>query len=199
MCRVLLRGDTDLDQEDDLPEMEIADPGVAMPSAFIMERSLRAMNKAVEETGIDSEEELQAFLAEYNQRETTGPQSGALPEDPKERAQEFAFQAMETQDEEEATWLARRALQLDPDCVDALATLAHETAGSEMELITLLQQAVATGERVHGPQFFEEHRGHFWGTIETRPYMRSALIWPRPFIRPVASATRSATTKPCWS
>jgi hypothetical protein len=30
---------------------------------------------------------------------------------------------------------------------------------------------VAAGERSLGPKAFEEDAGHFWGILETRPYM----------------------------
>jgi tetratricopeptide (TPR) repeat protein len=40
-------------------------------------------------------------------------------------------------------------------------------------LIERLQQAVAAGERSLGTAFIRENKGHFWGLIETRPYMRA--------------------------
>jgi tetratricopeptide (TPR) repeat protein len=37
----------------------------------------------------------------------------------------------------------------------------------------LLTQAVSAGEQRLGPKFFERNKGHFWGLIETRAYMRA--------------------------
>src|SRR5262249_49642042 len=35
------------------------------------------------------------------------------------------------------------------------------------------EQAVAAGERALGPDYFQQEVGHFWGLLETRPYMRA--------------------------
>lgn len=69
--------------------------------------------------------------------------------------------------------LAHEALAISPDCADAYLLLAEETAASPDETRELLEQGVAAGERALGPDPFEEGAGHFWGLIETRPYMRA--------------------------
>lgn len=145
-----------------------------MPSRFNMERTQHDLARAIEERGIQSDEELHQFLEEYNRGQ--GPRW--IPGDPGRadvgsKAQELAYQAMEAQDLEESARLARAALYLDPECVDALATLAGVTAGSNTELIAGLQEAVALGERALGAEFFEANRGRFWGIVQTRPYMRT--------------------------
>jgi hypothetical protein len=93
--------------------------------------------------------------------------------DAKARAQELAYQAMEHPDNTESARLAREALRLDPDCMDALTTLAAVDARSADELLNRLREAVATGERALGADFFAQNRGRFWGILETRPYMRT--------------------------
>ncbi len=35
------------------------------------------------------------------------------------------------------------------------------------------EQGVKAGERALGPKMFKENAGHFWGILETRPYMRA--------------------------
>ena len=37
----------------------------------------------------------------------------------------------------------------------------------------LYAEGVSAGERVLGPQVFEQEAGHFWSAVETRPYMRA--------------------------
>jgi tetratricopeptide (TPR) repeat protein len=69
--------------------------------------------------------------------------------------------------------LAREALAISPDCADAYLLLAEETASSLEEAHELLEQAVAAGERALGQAPFKEDVGHFWGLVETRPYMRA--------------------------
>lgn len=88
-------------------------------------------------------------------------------------AHEVAWQAGEALDPDWKVHLAHRALALDPDCVDAHNALAEELAGSAEEEIYLYQKAVRAGERYLGKDFFEENKGHFYGIVESRPYMRA--------------------------
>src|SRR5437588_3008456 len=91
---------------------------------------------------------------------------------PLERAQTRIEQAFEEADEQRRVQLAQEALALCPDCADAYVLLA-EQAGSRKEALTLFEQGVAAGERALGPEAFQEAAGHFWGLLETRPYMRA--------------------------
>jgi tetratricopeptide (TPR) repeat protein len=81
-----------------------------------------------------------------------------------------SYQAMSAQGRYR-THLARRALALSRDCADAWAVLAAG-ARDRASVIPLLREAVAAGERALGPKVLE-HAGHFWGLVETRPYMRA--------------------------
>lgn len=91
---------------------------------------------------------------------------------PRDRARELAFDALEATDPAAAADLARRALALDPDCSDALYVLALD-ARTPAERLRLLEQAIAAAERTLGGQYIEANRGHVWGLLETRPYMRA--------------------------
>jgi tetratricopeptide (TPR) repeat protein len=98
-----------------------------------------------------------------------------------EEAQDVVYEAMEATGKRRIM-LARRALKFSPDCADAYLLLMEEEAESIDEVRSLVEQAVAAGERALGPEFFEENAGHFWGLIQTRPYMRARfelaeLLW----------------------
>jgi tetratricopeptide (TPR) repeat protein len=80
---------------------------------------------------------------------------------------------MDAPTEAQARKLAKRALRLDPDCVDALVVMIDLDAHSARERIEGLQRAVVAGERSLGAKFIDENEGHFWLLIETRPYMRA--------------------------
>jgi tetratricopeptide (TPR) repeat protein len=136
-----------------------------------MERMLQDLHRAAAERGSQSDAELQQLLKELNQARGTHRPAGRL--DPKAQAQELAYQAMEHPDHAESARLARAALRLDPECVDALATLAGLTVHSDGDLIARLEEVVATGARALGADFFAENRGRFWGILPTRPYMRT--------------------------
>jgi tetratricopeptide (TPR) repeat protein len=94
-------------------------------------------------------------------------------DDAKSEAQELAFEAMEARSETVARRLAKRALRLDPDCVDALLVLADVGGRTLRARIEAVQGAVAAGRRSLGERFFKKNKGHFWMLIETRPFMRA--------------------------
>src|SRR5665213_1446800 len=91
----------------------------------------------------------------------------------RDEAQQWAFEAMEATSAAQVRKLAKRALRLDSDCVDALVALADLDAQTQREMIECLQEAVAAGERSLGEKFIRENKGHFWLLLETRPYMRA--------------------------
>lgn len=136
------------------------------------EQMMRSIQKAIEGKDFASFDDLNAYLATLS-----GPLMRDKPEDGessfKDEAQQLAFDAMEAGSEAGARRLAKRALKLDPDCVDALVLLTSLEARSAKEAIAGLQKAVAAGERSLGPQFIAENKGHFWLILETRPYMRA--------------------------
>ncbi len=86
-------------------------------------------------------------------------------------AQDLMYEAFEARGARRVA-LAHEALAISPDCADAYLLLAEETAATPDEARELLEQGVAAGARALGPDPFEEDAGHFWGLIETRPYMR---------------------------
>jgi len=101
---------------------------------------------------------------------------GRRGSDPAYEAQQLAYDAMEaaeTGDVERAIARAKQAVDLDPDCVDALMLLSQAASESKAELIDNMRRTVKAGERALGKRFFEENAGHFWGILETRPYMRA--------------------------
>ena len=93
--------------------------------------------------------------------------------DKKDEAQQIAFDAMEAETEAEARKLAKRALRLDPDCVDALVLMNDLDAPTRVQRIEGLKKAVEAGERALGAKFIQKNKGHFWLLIETRPWMRA--------------------------
>ena len=92
---------------------------------------------------------------------------------PEEQAQALIDQAWEARTHRQAAALARRALEMFPDCADAYNVLAGAEARSAEDALVLYEHGVDAGRRSLGNAFFDEHRGHFWGMIETRPYLRA--------------------------
>ena len=146
-------------------------PPIPPMSFASMERTMRELHQALESQHFESGDDLHAFVEQFNRR---GGQPGAPGRmSPADEAQDIAYQAMEASDAQTAVKLAMQAVDLDPNCVDALIILAQAGSRSPDDLIENMRMAVDVGERALGDDYFEEHRGHFWGLLETRPYMRA--------------------------
>ncbi|HEX6989221.1 MAG TPA: SEC-C metal-binding domain-containing protein [Bacillota bacterium] len=135
-----------------------------------MERDMRAIQKITAGREWESLDEVNAAL---------GGLLGSEPpsfdaETPLERAQELAWRAYEADDPEERVRLAREALAESVDCADAYVILG-EAASDLEQAIDWFSQGVAAGERALGPERFAEDAGHFWGVVDTRPYMRARM------------------------
>jgi len=89
------------------------------------------------------------------------------------RAQQLAYDAMEAGSPERALKLANKAVETHNGCVDALLIIAQASSQDLDELIQHLHMVIEIGVRDLGEDFFEENTGHFWGLLETRPYMRA--------------------------
>lgn len=97
-----------------------------------------------------------------------GPKDDALGE-----AQDLAYEAWEAVDGRSRYALARRALKISPFCADAWLILSERPSLSARDRRTFLERAVKAGELALGADGFTEYAGHFWGFLETRPYMRA--------------------------
>jgi len=148
--------------------------GSPLSSRLVTEKVMRDVHRVMQGREFQSIEEANAFLARL-----AGPGlKEALKKvpslSPQQEAQELAYRAMEAPTHTRALTLAQQARAKDPDCVDALVTLAAASARSVEDLIAGLEKAVEVGERSLGAKCFEENKGHFWGMLETRPYMPAA-------------------------
>ncbi|MBI5170364.1 MAG: tetratricopeptide repeat protein [Candidatus Eisenbacteria bacterium] len=144
----------------------VAPRGSALRTEVIM-RDIAAL---MAEQHFESPEEAQAFI----QKELIGKRvEHRAPSTPAEIAQDLAYEAYEYEDRRRIR-LARRALEAWPDCADAYLILA-EDAGEPERAFEFFTKAVEAGERAIGKRHFEKYRGHFWGVLETRPYMRARL------------------------
>jgi tetratricopeptide (TPR) repeat protein len=135
-----------------------------------MDKMMRDLAKLLQQQEFESIEEANAFLEQF--------QGGPMPEmpakdEPLSRAQDLVYQAYEAPSRAKAVKLARQALELSPDCAEAYVLLAEAEAKTVEQARAYYQKGVEAGERALGPEAFEEDVGHFWGLLETRPYMRA--------------------------
>lgn len=101
----------------------------------------------------------------------SGRPAGQIPstaETPLEKAQDLCYEAFEARGRRKVQ-LAREALEIYPDCVDAYVILAEQT-GDLDQALRLYAEGVKAGERTLP---IREGEGQFWGDVRTRPFMRA--------------------------
>jgi tetratricopeptide (TPR) repeat protein len=135
-----------------------------------MEKAMLDLTRLMEEQEFSSLEEANAFLQQFHNVRDLPASSRALS--PLEQAQDKMYEAWNASGKKREK-LAREALALCPDCADAYVLLAEETARTPEAAREFYEQGVQAGERALGPEVFAEAAGHFWGMLETRPYMRA--------------------------
>ncbi|MBI3946534.1 MAG: hypothetical protein HY321_11490 [Armatimonadetes bacterium] len=154
------------------PALPFGMPGGRTPDRRAGEKSIADMHRLIREREFSSADEANAYIRQF-----TGPGAMAIPSSepstPLERAQQMTCEAFGASGKRRVE-LAREALAISPDCADAYVLLAEEAATTAEEACDLYRQGVEAGERVLGPEMLEEEEeGHFWGMLETRPYMRA--------------------------
>jgi len=130
--------------------------------------SVAAKRKPDAVTMLPDRRAMEGVLAMLSSGLGTGPGGDAL-----EDAQDLMYRAWETADQRQRVALAKEALSRSPLCADAYVLLAEETAKTPAEVIELYRKGLEAGEKAVGPAAFQEDVGHFWGLLETRPYMRA--------------------------
>ncbi|MFB3816864.1 MAG: tetratricopeptide repeat protein [Candidatus Methylomirabilales bacterium] len=146
-------------------------PRPGMPDRRVMERMLMEMERFASRSSFRDIDEANAAL----QEKFCGPMD-AIPSTattPLEKAQDLIYRAFDARGRRKVQ-LARKALELSPDCADAYVVLAEQTADPQAAR-ELYAKGVAAGERALGPKVFAESAGEFWGITSTRPYMRARL------------------------
>jgi tetratricopeptide (TPR) repeat protein len=88
-------------------------------------------------------------------------------------AQDVMYDAWDQSSKRARVDLAYKALAISPLCADAYVLLAEEEAKSAEEALEYFRKGVEAGKQALGPAGFKEYGGHFWGFLETRPYMRA--------------------------
>lgn len=158
-----------------LPQREKTEHGFLSKkplSRFASERMNRAISRLMSGHDFKSDEEAERFMKTQIMGKNLDEIQELTDFDPVEEAQELAYEGMDTDNPFEALELAKKALQLDPDCVDALMLIVKLTSGSLSGAINKVKEIIARHKQKLGKKYFEENKGHFWGLIETRPYMR---------------------------
>ena len=143
------------------------------PDRRTMDETMASIKALLEGQEFESIEEINAFLQDL--LKDGGPLPPPPAETPLEEAQAVMYRAYEARGRQRVK-LARKALSISPDCADAYVLLAEEEAQSLEEANAYYEQGVQAGRRALGPEVFQEQAGHFWGIVETRPFMRALKL-----------------------
>ena len=156
---------------DTILQANSSQPSLSGSSRLSGERALHNMTSLVEGKEFDSQEQLNEFINSQLSNGSRVEKNSSLS--PKKQAQEILYDAWEEPSVMKRIQLANQALQLYPDSPDAYNILAESIDEDVEELTRLYKQGKEAGERDLGLRCFHENRGHFWGLLYTRPYMRS--------------------------
>lgn len=88
----------------------------------------------------------------------------------KEQAQDLIFEAIELPDDEGYS-LALKALQMDPDCIEAYEYLGSLEPIIETAIL-YYKNGIEIAKRIYEKTHFKDGIGNFWLIHETRPFMR---------------------------
>lgn len=139
------------------------------------EKFFKEFHKYIEEnsdetrTETDIQKLMDEFVAQYN----SNIPAYITPETA-ESSDDYLELAYDATSMKEALKFAKEALKLDPHNYDAEVMIIDLKAKDDTKLVRDLAKAVerATRHMEDEGYFEEEDIGHFWGIIETRPYMR---------------------------
>ncbi|MBN1902735.1 tetratricopeptide repeat protein [Candidatus Sumerlaeota bacterium] len=142
-------------------------------SPFMMEQMHSIIEKVMKEKKFKDPKEMSEYL---NKNLTGRPIEELLkeyPTSPKDVSRDLCYQAIDAKNPQEALKLLDKALELDPENIDALALLANFASEDDEDYAGRLEGILKCAESFLGEGYFEENKGHFWGLTETRPFMRA--------------------------
>jgi len=144
-------------------------PGIT-PSE--MEKMMGSLTRLLEEQDFDSPEEMNAFMEKHLTGTTIDDIIAQTPPTPEGEAQDLVVEAFNAKTEKKALGYLYRALEIAPNHIHALKMIAEIEAQTAPDLIERLFNIASSAEKHFGKEFMKENKGHFWGILETRPYMR---------------------------
>ena len=149
-------------------------PAPVVEHPFAAERALYEIQALLDGQEFESLDEANARLADLTSGGRLSERANSWKQDdPKWRAQQLAYDALETGDIVEALRLCNAAFKLDPDCTDAQRLMVSVMPMSLENRLLLMREVVEKAERSLGESFFDGRTGHFWSDVTTRPYMRA--------------------------
>lgn len=137
-----------------------------------MEGLMKKIGKIAETKNL-SVEDLNRFFVGRSFDEIDAEYDGLAENNPKSRAEAVFEKARTERSAIKRVALTQQALEIYPGLPDAWCLLADEKAKTCLEGLAYIEKAVEAGRKDLGEEFFKKNEGHFWGMIESRPFMRA--------------------------
>lgn len=139
------------------------------------ERAFKELYKFLDEnggTGDKSQDEVEGLINEFMANYNQSPRK--LTENSAKTADDYLELANSATSKKNALKYAKKAVELDPDNIDAQEMVAQMSATSINNLIDRLEKIIASAEvKLKADGYFEDDAiGDFWLIFQTRPYMR---------------------------
>lgn len=151
-------------------QVHITYPAGELPSRLLMPP---ALDLAADDDMADFRRAMEGMLSNLGMAVDEAKGGKARQLSAVDQAQQIMYDAWEERTPAKRIAKAKQALKVSADCADAYVLLAEEAAKTREEALNYYEQGIAAGERALGKPFFKENVGHFWGMLETRPYMRA--------------------------
>ncbi|MGU3443898.1 SEC-C metal-binding domain-containing protein [Bacillus cereus] len=149
-----------------LQEEEPEDP--VRNTRMMGERHLWELTQLLQQKNFQTDEEIDAFLNQYNGVPSSLPTSVLSKPQQAQRLIYDAYQTYGTQ----RVQMAQKALKLDPACVDAYNILGEETVDDRLQG-EYFKKGMDIGKEALDQSYFDERTDVFLNVMETRPFMRA--------------------------
>lgn len=155
---------------------EVLDQMLTRELSGIMEKEMAKIKNILEKKNFTSTEGINHFMNDKMEDINAGIFDDERYDDnPLSEAQDLVYEAWECINAKDRVVLALEALEISPDCADAYCILAECKAKKLADKIKYYQLGLEAGQRALGSAFFRENKGHCWGLVESRPFMRAKL------------------------
>lgn len=140
------------------------------------EEQMRLIHELLAQQNFETAEQAQTFV--NNLLRQGPPKLKANTGSPAQQARELLMEADRETSPARRKKLAKQAIDLDSGNADAYLLLSQEADTLE-ESLRLAQTGMNAAAEGLGEVYFKENTGHFWGLIETRPFMRIKFAYAR--------------------
>lgn len=138
-----------------------------------MEKEISRIHSLMAQQDFASIEEANAFLQQHlnSTPNKLNKLEKSLP-DKQELASDMVYRAWDERNLKRREKLAQDALLLDPTNGDAYNVLA-QCVETPRQAVYLYKMGMQVESKRLGEAFFNKNKGHFWGLLQTRPFMRA--------------------------